>query len=165
MNVPVQHATQGLMVYDYGSRLSMSVWLGLTLPARAVPPAIRRVIGLNRIAAFDCSYATLVVVAVMLSTFAMARAHDQERPELNAWYESLRSGKGPCCDGSDAKRVDDADWESKDGHYRVRIDGEWVDIPREAVVDGPNRAGRTMVWPYYKDGHPKARCFMPGSMS
>jgi hypothetical protein len=71
---------------------------------------------------------------------------------------------GPCCDGSDTKRVDDADWEAKDGHYRVRIDGEWVDVPNEAVVDGPNRAGRTMVWPYYIDGHPKARCFMPGSM-
>ena len=64
-----------------------------------------------------------------------------------------------------AKRVDAADWESKDGHYRVRIDGEWVDVPSEAVVDGPNLAGRTMVWPYYRDGHPRARCFMPGSMS
>jgi hypothetical protein len=87
-----------------------------------------------------------------------------QHPELNGWYESLHSGKGPCCDGSDAKRVDDADWETKDGHYRVRIDSEWVDVPNEAVVDGPNRAGRTMVWPYYLDGHPKARCFMPGSM-
>jgi len=49
-------------------------------------------------------------------------------------------------------------------HYRVRIDGEWVDVPSEAVVDGPNRLGRTMVWPYYKDGHPKTRRFMPGSI-
>ncbi len=115
----------------------------------------------------DFRYATLVVFAVILPIFTIgrARAHDHERPELNSWYESLHSGKGPCCDGSDAKRVDDADWESRDGHYRVRIDGEWVDVPKEAVVDGPNRAGRTMVWPYYQDGHPKARCFMPGSMS
>jgi hypothetical protein len=49
-------------------------------------------------------------------------------------------------------------------NYRLRIDGEWVDVPNEAVVDGPNRAGRTMVWPYYLNGHPKARCFMSGSM-
>jgi hypothetical protein len=110
--------------------------------------------------------ATLVVFTVMLpiSTIGHARAHDYQHPELNSWYESLHSGKGPCCDGSDAKRVDDADWETKDGHYRVRIDGEWVDVPNAAVVDGPNRAGRTMVWPYYLNGHPKARCFMPGSM-
>ena len=126
---------------------------------------IERVLGLNRVTAFDGRYATLAIVAVVLLTFAMARAHDHERPGLNAWYESLRNGRGPCCDGSDARRVDDADWEIKDGHYRVRIDGEWLDVPWEAVVNGPNRAGRTMVWPYYKDGHPKARCFMPGSMS
>jgi hypothetical protein len=111
-------------------------------------------------------FAVLVSLAVILpmSKIDHARAHDHEHPELNGWYASLHSGKGPCCDGSDARRVDDADWETKDSHYRVRIDGEWVDVPNEAVVDGPNRADRTMVWPYYIDGHPKARCFMPGSM-
>ena len=68
-------------------------------------------------------------------------------------------------DGSDAKCVDDADWETKDGQYRVRIVGEWVDVPNDAVLLRPNRAGRTMFfWPYYLNGHPKARCFMPGSM-
>ncbi|WP_225117621.1 hypothetical protein [Bradyrhizobium sp. BRP22] len=115
----------------------------------------------------DCRQPALLILAILLSLFAFgpARAHDYGHPELNHWYESLHSGKGPCCDGTDAKRVDDADWESKDGHYRVRIDGEWVDVPREAVVDGPNLAGRAMVWPYYQDGHPKPRCFMPGSMS
>ncbi|MGY3614471.1 hypothetical protein [Bradyrhizobium sp. USDA 10063] len=115
----------------------------------------------------DCRQPTHFILAVVLSIFAFgpAHAHDSGHPELNHWYESLRSGKGPCCDGTDAKRVDDADWESKDGHYRVRIDGEWVDVPKEAVVDGPNLAGRAMVWPYYQDGHPKPRCFMPGSMS
>jgi hypothetical protein len=94
-------------------------------------------------------YRTLFVVSVVLPMSTIGHTHDHENPELNNWYESLHSGKGPCCDGSDAKRVDDVDWESKDGHYRVRIDGEWVDVPNEAVVDGPNRAGRTMVWPYY----------------
>ncbi|WP_181769341.1 hypothetical protein [Bradyrhizobium sp. UNPA324] len=111
-------------------------------------------------------HAALVVFTVMLpiSTIGLARAHDYQHPELKDWYESLHSGKGLCCDGSDAKRVDDADWETKDDHYRVRIDGEWVDVPDDAVVDGPNRAGRTMVWPYYLNGHPNARCFMPGDM-
>ena len=142
-----------------------SVSPALTVPVLAPSPAIRGVLGSSRSVAVDCCYAALAILAVMLSTSTIAHAHDHARPELNAWYESLRSGKGPCCDGSDAKRVDDADWENRDGHYRVRIDGEWVDVPREAVVDGPNRAGRTMVWPYYEDGHPKARCFMPGSMS
>ena len=109
--------------------------------------------------------ASFILVAMLFITIiGRARAHDHQHPELNGWYESLRSGKGPCCDGTDAERVDDADWDTKDGHYRVRIDGEWVDVPNEAVVTSPNLAGRSMVWPYYIDGHPKARCFMPGSM-
>ena len=36
---------------------------------------------------------------------------------------------------------------AKGGHYRVRIEGEWVDVPDEAVITEPNRVGRTMVWP------------------
>ena len=113
-----------------------------------------------------CWHATLVIFVTMLSisTIGRARAHDYQHPELNSLYESLHSGKGPCCDGSDAKRVDDAAWESKDGHYRVRIGEEWVDVPNEAIVPGPNLAGRTMVWPYYQNGQTKVRCFMPGSM-
>jgi len=59
-------------------------------------------------------HATLVVFTVMLPilTIGYARAHDHEHPELNSWYESLHSGEGLCCDGTDAKRVDDADWET-----------------------------------------------------
>ena len=41
-----------------------------------------------------------------------------------------------------------------DGHYRVQIDGEFVNVPGDAVVTEPNRAGRTMVWPIWLDGHP-----------
>ena len=112
--------------------------------------------------------ALAVLVVVLASPSSKARDVDgryaAQNPELHQWFEGLRSGKGPCCDGTDATRVDDADWETTDGHYRVRIDGEWVDVPNEAVVSGPNLAGRTMVWPYYLNGHPKARCFMPGSM-
>ena len=113
-----------------------------------------------------CWHAMLGIFVPLLSisTIDRARAHDHQHPELDSWYESLHSGKGPCCDGSDAKRVDDAAWESKDGHYRVRIGAEWVDVPNEAVVPGPNLAGRTMVWPYFQNGQTKVRCFMPGSM-
>ena len=88
---------------------------------------------------------------------------------LKGWFESLHSGKGPCCSDADGKALTDVDWESKDGHYRVRIEGEWWDVPDEAVIKEPNRAGRTMVWPVYFSplGGPvriEIRCFMPGSM-
>lgn len=92
-------------------------------------------------------------------------AHDHEHPELNSWYQSLHSGKGPCCDGSDAVRIADPDWETANGHYRVRIEGEWIDVPDEAVITEPNRIGRTMVWPIKGYLGVTIRCFMPGSMT
>jgi hypothetical protein len=102
---------------------------------------------------------------------APALAHDPSRPELTEWFNKLSSGKGSCCSLSDGETVADPDWESKDGHYRVRLGGEWIDVPNEALVTVPNRAGRTMVWPMppdydYEVGAPplRIRCFMPGAM-
>jgi hypothetical protein len=109
----------------------------------------------------------LFISLCALAIFEPAIAHDHSRPELDSWFMSLQSkGKSPCCDGSEAMRLDDVDWDSKDGHYRVRLQGEWVDVPDSAVVGGPNRAGPTMVWPYYVNGVMRGvRCFMPGSMT
>jgi hypothetical protein len=84
---------------------------------------------------------------------------------LKQWFDSLRSGKGPCCSDADGSAVSDVDWESKDGHYRVRLDGEWLDVPDEAVITEPNRVGRTMVWPIRGYLGVSIRCFMPGSMT
>ena len=86
-------------------------------------------------------------------------------PDLKAWFDSLRSGKGPCCSDADGSAVSDVDWESSSGHYRVRLEGKWLDVPDEAVITGPNRVGRTMVWPMRGDTGPVIRCFMPGSMT
>jgi hypothetical protein len=99
---------------------------------------------------------------------AIARDNGQyagTNPELKAWFDSLRSGKGPCCSDADGSAVSDVDWESSSGHYRVRLDGKWLDVPDEAVITGPNRVGRTMVWPMRGETGPVIRCFMPGSMT
>lgn len=97
--------------------------------------------------------------------------------ELKAWFDNLRSGKGPCCSDADGSALQDSDWDSKDGRYRVRVprygyalDGQqqelvWVDVPEEAVISEPNRVGRTMVWPIYGYMGVTIRCFMPGSMT
>jgi hypothetical protein len=90
---------------------------------------------------------------------------------LKQWFDSLRSGKGPCCSDADGTALSDVDWEAKDGHYRVRIEGQWWDVPDEAVIKEPNRAGRTMVWPIFYYGvtnspsRVEIRCFMPGTMT
>jgi hypothetical protein len=86
-------------------------------------------------------------------------------PELKAWFDALKSGMGPCCSDADGTAISDADWQSGGGHYRVRLDGEWFDVPDEAVITEPNRVGRTMVWPLRGYLGVSIRCFMPGSMT
>jgi hypothetical protein len=114
----------------------------------------------------------LVVAVPVLSPHA-ASARDVDGrfagSPLHNWFESLHSGKGPCCSDADGTALSDVDWETREGHYRVRIEGVWWDVPDEAVITEPNRAGRTMVWPiYYRAVNSplrvEIRCFMPGTM-
>ena len=84
---------------------------------------------------------------------------------LKPWFDSLKSGKGPCCSVADGLAVSDPDWESKDGHFRVRVENEWIDVPDDAVITEPNLAGRTMVWPVKGSLGTSIRCFIPGSMT
>jgi hypothetical protein len=89
---------------------------------------------------------------------------------LKGWFDKLHSRKGPCCSDADGSAVSDADWKTRDGHYVVRVQDQWVDVPEEAVITEPNLVGRTMVWPSYinsMDGSTSIiiRCFMPGEMS
>lgn len=85
-------------------------------------------------------------------------------PELKSWFDRLESKRGLCCSDADGYALSDVDWESKDGHYRVRLEGEWYDVPDDAVITEPNRVGRTMVWSIKYPGLMKIRCFMPGAM-
>lgn len=114
-----------------------------------------------------------VACVLVLSVFAAPAMHARDvdgryaaqNPELHQWFEGLRSGKGPCCSDADGSAVSDVDWETAGGHYRVRLDGAWVDVPDEAVITEPNRIGRTMVWPIRGYLGVSIRCFMPGSMT
>jgi hypothetical protein len=109
-----------------------------------------------------------VLIVALTSSFAFAR--DPDRRYANStnkeWFHSLATaGGGRCCDEADGTGVDDIDWDLKDGHYRVRIEGEWTVVPDNRIVQEPNRIGRAVVWTYYQDGHPVIRCFMRGSLS
>jgi hypothetical protein len=109
--------------------------------------------------------ALLVVLA--LSFHASARDLDGRyaNSPLKQWFDSLASKKGLCCSDADGTAVSDVDWESKDGHYRVWLDGAWHDVPDDAVITVPNRAGRTMVWPMRGALGLTIRCFLPGPMT
>ena len=105
------------------------------------------------------------IVLIFLLLCSPALAHDPSRPDLNHWFDYLTSGRGLCCSFTDGFAVSDVDWESKGGHYRVRLENNWIDVPDNAVITEPNRVGRTMVWRLRVDGKILIRCFMPGSMS
>jgi len=110
----------------------------------------------------------------LLFIFFPAMAHDHEHPELNEWYKSLSSRKGPCCDGSDAISIIDPDWTYQNkphSHYRVRldvsqilgkVDMQWVDVDDDALVHESNRAGVAKVWPWKGYLGVEVRCFLPG---
>lgn len=109
----------------------------------------------------------LIVIALLLMC-APAAARDDGRyagSPLKSWFDKLQSKKGLCCSDADGFAVSDPDWDAKDGHYRVRLEGTWVDVPDEAVITEPNRAGRTMVWPMYSNGTATIRCFIPGALT
>src|SRR5258708_26029714 len=110
-------------------------------------------------------------VAVAISAGALigsAMARDDGRyagSPLKPWFDPIKSGKGLCCSDADGFAVSDPDWESKDGRYRVRLEGEWIMVRDDAVITEPNRAGRTMVWPVKGSQGTSIRCFLPCSLT
>jgi hypothetical protein len=104
--------------------------------------------------------AAVLIGLLLFATAAVARDDGRyANSPLKQWFESLE------CTNADGYIVSDPDWESDRGKYRVRIDGEWVVVPDGALIRQPNLAGPTIVWKHYLDGHPRVRCFMPGSMT
>jgi hypothetical protein len=110
------------------------------------------------------------VSAVAFLALGTAYAHDPNRPELNAWFKSLKNKVGePCCDTGDGQHAE-AEWDMAKGGYKVllRHPHRPNDVPYSAVIDQPNLSGIAMVWwwpSYSMDGSmtPKWRCFIPGA--
>jgi hypothetical protein len=107
----------------------------------------------------------MIRILILLLLTVPALAHDAARPELNDWFNHLQSGQGLCCSLTDGERVADPDWESIGGHYRVRLDGVWIEVPDNAVIGESNRAGQTMVWPLRGPSGVTVRCFIAGMMT
>jgi hypothetical protein len=105
-------------------------------------------------------------VSVLVPSNVSARDPDGRyaNSPLKSWFDQLASGKGLCCSFADGVSVQDVDWDTQDGRYRVRLHGEWIFVPAAAVVTEPNRFGPAVVWPYMDgDGATQIRCFMPGA--
>jgi hypothetical protein len=154
-----------------GARKQVTNWMksGGHVTRRCTDDDFRETTGRHRAGRFKKPL--LIGFAVLVLPLATYPGHARDpdgryaNSPLKEWFNSLRSGKGPCCSDADGTAVSDVDWEAGNGHYRVRIEGDWVNVPDEAVITEPNRVGRTMVWPIRGYGGLTIRCFMPGSMT
>jgi hypothetical protein len=116
---------------------------------------------------FRCGVLPLLA-SLLLSWPASARddgRYAQVDPDLKAWIEGLSNRLGiNCCAEADGFRPEAVEWDIRDSTYRVRIDGEWYDVPDYAVIRGPNRLGVPVVWLFRaRDGAIIIVCFLPGS--
>jgi hypothetical protein len=101
------------------------------------------------------------LIATALLVFSV-EAHAGPNTEF---FRSLTNQQGAsCCDGSDGYRLEDPDWEVTGNGYRVRIQGQWIDVPPQAVVRQQNKVGFPVVWPVMIGGKIEIRCFMPAAM-
>ena len=86
---------------------------------------------------------------------------------LQPWFESLRNKLGLyCCAEADGHVLDDSEWDTKDNNYRVFLQGEWTVVPDDAVLSGPNKFGKAIVWfrdPWGVTPNTHIQCFLPGS--
>ena len=93
---------------------------------------------------------------------------------LQPWFQSLRNKTGLyCCARADGHPVDDGEWDMKNNSYRVFLQGEWIVVPDRAVILGPNKFGKAMVWVWPQEmfasdgfasgGSTSILCFIPGS--
>lgn len=109
----------------------------------------------------------IIPLWILLLLVVAASAHDNGQysgSALKAWFDKLSSGKGLCCSFADGVSIQNVDWDIQNDYYRVRIDGQWLKVPQDAVVTEPNKFGSAVVWPY-KDLNnvTQIRCFLPGT--
>ena len=86
---------------------------------------------------------------------------------LQPWFQSLQGKNGLyCCARADGHPLDDGEWDIKNNKYRVFIQSEWIVVPDDAVISGPNKFGKAIVWfrdPWGVNPSTQIQCFIPGS--
>jgi hypothetical protein len=83
------------------------------------------------------------------------------------WFEPLRNKLGVyCCAKADGHPLEDDEWDIKGNSYRVFVQGQWTVVPDDAVISGPNKFGKAIVWfrnPWGVTPATSIKCFLPGS--
>jgi hypothetical protein len=107
----------------------------------------------------------IILIAVALawplshSAFAQTGNHGDGHAEMHATYEEWKDYRGfSCCDDSDCRPVRaDA---GIDGQWRAWVDGRWVPVPPNAVLQIKSPDGRNHIC--MSPGAVEPRCFVPG---
>src|SRR5215475_1358473 len=98
-----------------------------------------------------------LLILLLLTTEAMEPNDGRyANSPLTQWFDSLKSGKGFCFYDAD---VTETEYDIRDSRYWVPVNGVWTEVPEDAVISDPNKAGRPMVW---LDPLQNIRCFIPG---
>lgn len=112
--------------------------------------------------------AFLIVLSFPVGTQAKDDGRWTNNP-LHGWFDKLASGKGLCCSFADGVKLEDPEWdrngsfENGGSGYRVKLNGVWLEVPENALVNEKNRAEVAYVWPYQDaSGATQIRCFIPG---
>jgi len=90
-------------------------------------------------------------------------------PGVSGWFVDLTNQRGnSCCSDADGNQPE-AVWDNTDNPnypYKVKIEGQWVEVPEYAVIKSKNRVGIAIVWYYKSLGSDQItiRCFLPGSL-
>ena len=105
--------------------------------------------------------AVIAVLLIFAFSIGFVRAKDDGRyaqSPLKKWFDGLQSAKGFCCSTADAQEVDD--YEIRKESYWVKYNGDWHEVPPEALLIQPNYAKRPLLW---LTPDKEIRCFLPSS--
>lgn len=107
--------------------------------------------------------AALLSLALALPALARDDGRWQSAdPSLRDWVRGLTDRYGvSCCDEADSEEVEG--WTFGPKGYKVKVLGQWLDVPLSAQLDIPNRLGFARVWLRYEGGTPFVRCFLAGA--
>jgi len=113
-----------------------------------------------------------LIVSLIFVSVIMALARDPDgryaNSALKGWFDSLKSKDGVSCCADFDGHPPEAVWKTEDG-YKVQIEGQWVDVPANALLDIPNKYHRAVVWYWTETSENGAkifhvRCFLAGAL-
>ncbi len=120
---------------------------------------------------------TLLVALCLFFPVAALQAEDagqyrQVSTEIKAWRDALTNEIGiGCCTTENGFRPAEVEWDISVNSYRVKLGGQWILVPDEAVIRSPNRLGYAAVWFEidhdidFEESTFEIRCFLPGAAS